>query len=215
MQVISSCIPFPNIYWWSVVHKAEKLCIDVAEHFEKMTYRNKYFITGANGGIQLSIPLENGREQRAPMGGIQIHNRERWQIQHWRTIVSVYKRTPFFEYYEHSLESLFTQEFNLLTDFNLASIHWLKQQLKCNFEEEQLSVYKKDYPEATFDFRQKFKPGAEKQGIAGAGSYYQVFSDRNGFLPNLSMLDLLFAEGPHAISWLQQHEELIQSWNKK
>ncbi len=141
MLLVSSFIPFPNISWWAMAHKATVL-FDGTEHFEKMTYRNKYFITGANGGIQLSVPLEQGREQRRPMNEVMIYNKERWQTQHWRTLVSVYKRTPFFEHYEPSLQTLFEKQYTSLTDFNLATIYWLKKQLHAVFEEQFAEVYR-------------------------------------------------------------------------
>jgi hypothetical protein len=209
MNIISPYIPFPNVAWWAVAQNAD-LLFDGSEHFEKMTYRNKYFISGANGGIQLSIPLQNGREQRAPMSDILIYNKERWQTQHWRTLVSVYKRTPFFEHYEPSLQRLFESPFEKLVDFNLATIHWLKQQLKCTFEEQYLTEYQKQY-ESAIDLRRGFKPSIEREGI-DASPYYQVFSDRNGFLPNLSMLDLLFAEGPNTMNWVKQNDAVVKEW---
>lgn len=209
--VVSSYIPFPNIYWWLQVHGADTLLLDGGEHFEKMTYRNKYFITGSNGGIQLSIPLQQGREQRTPMLQVMIDNKQRWQIQHWRTLVSVYKRTPYFDHYEPSLEKLYAQSFDSLTDFNLASIKWLQKELRAGFSITTADVFQKEYTYAA-DLRRAMKPGTEKQALADTEPYYQVFADRVGFLPNLSMLDLLFAEGPHALQWVKQHHALINDW---
>lgn len=212
--VVSSYIPFPNIYWWLQVQGADTLLLDGGEHFEKMTYRNKYFITGSNGGIQLSIPLLQGRAQRSPMQQVQIDNKQRWQVQHWRTLVSVYKRTPYFEHYEPSLEKLYTQNFYSLIDFNLASIKWLQKELRAGFSVTTTDVFQKEYTDAA-DLRRVMKPGIEKQALDGAEPYYQVFADRVGFLPNLSMLDLLFAEGPHALQWLKNHVALVNEWNNK
>jgi hypothetical protein len=209
--LVSSYIPFPNISWWALAQN-RTVHFDGSEHFEKMTYRNKYFISGANGGIQLSIPLQKGREQRTIINDVLIDNAQRWQRQHWRTIVSVYNRTPFFEHYEPSLRQLFEVQYEKLVDFNLATIQWLQLQLKCKVETEYTTVYQKRY-ESALDLRQGFKPGIEKKGTA-TEPYYQVFSDRNGFLPNLSMLDLLFAEGPNAMKWVKEKNELIQSWLK-
>ena len=156
--IISPVLPFPNIYWWLQASRVMKVCFDVSEHFEKMSYRNKYYITGANGLIALSIPLVEGRQQRRAMAEVQISSHERWQVQHWRTLVSVYKRAPYFEHYEPSLTVLFENTFEKLADFNLASMHWLKQQLNVKFEEEILTSYQKDYPGAA-DLRRNFKPG--------------------------------------------------------
>ena len=189
--IVSSFMPFPSISWWVSAIKTESIILDKAEHFEKMSYRNKYYITGANGPITLSIPLADGREQRKPMKDVQICNRERWQIQHWRTLVSVYKRSPYFEHYEPSLEKIFHTPFQFLTEFNLASIEWLKAQLKLKTEITFTDSYEKEY-ENTIDLR-NLKRSKDTGGNYPV--YYQLFEERNGFVPNLSLLDLLFSEG--------------------
>ncbi|MBS1773394.1 MAG: WbqC family protein [Bacteroidetes bacterium] len=214
MNILTSYIPFPNISWWQSIKDASNINFDAAEHFEKMTYRNKYFISGANGGIQLSIPLQKGREQRTPMADVRIDNKQRWQIQHWRTLVSVYKRTPYFEHYEYTLQSLFEKNYEYLIDFNSDSIQWLKKQLKLSFDDGRVDVYQKEVEGR--DLR-TMKPGSERNSIEQS-PYYQIFSDKNGFLPNLSIIDLLFSEGPNAMQWITKNAELINDWrdqNKK
>jgi hypothetical protein len=212
--IVSSLIPFPNIGWWALALNTQSICFDIAEHFEKMSYRNKCFISGANGVIQLSIPLQKGREQRTTMNEVLIDNNQRWQTQHWRSIVSAYKRTPYFDHYEPALQPLFEMPFERLTDFNRTSIEWLKQQLKCKFDEIYATEYVKKYPQDILDIRHSLKPGIERT-LAQTASYYQVFSDKNGFAPNLSMLDLLFAEGPHAMNWINENREIIRKWSNK
>jgi hypothetical protein len=209
--LVSSILPFPNLCWWAYTCDADEVLFDQAEHFEKMTYRNRYYITGPNGLIQLSIPLLGGRGQRSTMGNTMICNKDRWQVQHWRTLVSVYNRAAYFEHYAPSLEKLYQQPFERLADFNRGSIQWLKQQLKAGFTETTAEVYRKEYPEATTDLRHNFKPKAEKQGT-DSHPYYQLFSERNGFLPNLSILDLLFSEGPHAMQWIRSQKDMLQGW---
>ena len=208
MQVISSFLPFPPIHWWAHIIDAESILFDNAEHFEKMSYRNRYRISGANNPIQLSIPLVNGRDQRATMARVQIFNEEKWQVQHWRTLVSVYRQTPFWEYYENSLELLFTTQFTLLKDFNKASFHWAAKQLKVKQIIDETDAFIARYPSDVLDIR-SIKPSGEKQLSADFPRYYQVFEDRIGFLPNLSILDLLFSEGPQAASWIMDNKATI------
>ncbi|MCB9047565.1 MAG: WbqC family protein [Chitinophagales bacterium] len=211
-QIVTSLIPFPNIRWWSVVADHTHVIFDHAEHFAKMTYRNRYYITGANGLIQLTVPLAHGRNQRTAMQDVLIDNKERWQVQHWRTLFSVYGRTPYFEHYAPSLEQLFLQKFDKLVAFNEASVHWLKKELRIGFDEESAPAYKK-YELPVHDMRNACKPGMEKKAMPESeGLYYQVFSERNGFYPNLSMLDLLFAEGPAAMSIINRNKEIINRW---
>jgi len=209
-EIVSSFITFPNIGWWAAVAGNEVLILDKAEHFEKMSYRNRYNIAGANNNIQLSVPLVNGRGQRAAMADVQIADKEKWQLQHWRTMVSVYKRTPFFEHYEHSLSKLYETHYKWLIDLNLASIQWLKQQLKLSFDIRIAETFVKDYPATVKDIRDIKSSDAIQ--IDTFPKYYQLFEERNGFLPNLSMLDLLFAEGPYAVKWLMdKRDEILQS----
>lgn len=208
--VISSILPFPNISWWSVIAENNQVCFDLAEHFEKMTYRNRYYVSGSNGLIILSIPLVSGRNQRTPVNEVQICNKTRWQMQHWRTLVSVYKRAPYFEFYEPTLLALFEQQFDLLSEFNMTSIQWLQKQLKLSLEITTTDQYKKNYPDV-IDLR-KMKPLAEKAALSEGLQYYQLFADRNGFLPNLSIIDLLFSEGPYVLQWIKKNKEGIAHW---
>lgn len=209
--VISSFITFPDIVWWADVDGAATVCFDKAEHFEKMTGHSRYRILGGNGLIQLSMPLEGGRNQHAAIKDIKISNRDKWQVQHWRTLTSAYKRTPYFDFYEHSLATLFETPFSYLMDFNLASVHWLKAQLKTGFEETFIDTYIKTHDGASMDLR---VANRRKDDVAKPGfpEYYQLFSDRNGFVPNPSVLDLLFSEGPYAMAWIRANKKAIKKW---
>lgn len=211
-QIVSPLMPFPNIKWCLLISQADKIIFDIAEHFEKMTYRNRYYITGANGLIQLTIPLAQGRNQRTAMKDVQIDNTESWQQQHWRTIKSVYGRAPFFEHYAMSLEPLFTTVCENLTDFNKATVKWLKRELRFTYEEEYSDAYVSKYKDVK-DLRKKVKPSIEKTPVSeDEAIYYQMFKERNGFYKNLSILDLLFAEGPMAMQIIQGNASLINEW---
>lgn len=211
-QLVSPIVPFPNIYWCLQALAAGEVLFDGAEHFVKMTYRNRYYITGSNGLITLSIPVTGGRNQRTPMSEVLIDHKDNWQTQHWRTITSVYGRSPYFEHYSVELEPFFTNRYEKLIDFNMAGINWIKKQLKANYKDAFPAAYA-TYPDADKDLRRTLKPGTEKNTIPEE-LYYQVFTERNGFYPNLSVLDLLFSEGPAAVSIIQQHRQTIESWGK-
>ena len=210
-KVISSFIPFPNIGWWYKIMSAKELLFDASEHFEKMTYRNKYFITGANGIIQLSIPLRNGRNQRTLMNDVEMSFEEQWRVQHWRSILSTYKRSPYFEYYEQSLEQLFHAPYKKLWEFNKASIDWVKHQLQLKYDEKVVFEYQKTYDGEIEDLRKGLKPLVEKTVIDN-GFYYQLFEERNKFVPNLSILDLLFSEGPNTVNAIKENKTMIEEW---
>ena len=197
MTVVSSFLTFPDISWWGHVASADVVILDAAERFQKMSFRNRYRISGANNSVLLTVPLVSGREQHLPMADVQIYNDARWQTQHWRTLVSVYKRSPYFDHYEESLKTLFETPFTRLIDMDRASIVWVKQQLKMSFTIQETEVYQKHYPADIMDLR-----NAKKQA-ENLPKYYQVFEDRIGFVPNLSIVDLLFSEGPHTVNKLK------------
>jgi hypothetical protein len=199
MTIVSASLTFPDIKWWMQMVHAQLVIFDVAENFQKMTFRNRYRISGANNPILLTVPLVQGRNQHTPMKEVEIYNQSKWQTQHWRTLISVYKRSPFFDHYEPSLAQLFELPFTNLTDFNSASVQWVKTQLKLNFEERVTDEYLAEYPIEVIDFRRPDDITAH----ANLPVYHQLFEDRIGFQSNLSILDLLFSEGPHTANILR------------
>lgn len=173
--------------------------LDGHEHYQKMTERNRYRISGANNSILLSVSLENGREQRLPMNQVKIANTDRWQVQHWRTLLSVYNRSPYFEHYEPELEQLYRTEFTHLVTFNKVAMDWTMRQLRLATKMTEAERFLKEYPAHYQDLRQ------HKTYSTQTPQYHQIFMDRLGFVPNLSILDLLFSEGPGAGAWLSKH----------
>lgn len=206
MTAVSPFLTFPYISWWAHILNADCVIFDAGEHFEKMTFRNRYRISGANNSILLSVPLVSGRNQHIPMNDVRIYNGEQWQTQHWRTLVSVYRRTPYFDHYEESLKPLFNNRYSGLIDFNRAGIEWVRQQLKLGFEIQETTIFQKKYPETVIDLR-GLKPLKTQSSDMNLPKYYQVFQDRIGFQPDLSILDLLFAEGPGTVNYLKNVTE--------
>ncbi len=198
--VISSVMPFPNIEWWCHVSEVSEVVWEMKEYFEKMSFRNRYYIAAGNGLLKMSVPILGGREHKSLIEVTNIAYKEGWQRQHWRTLESAYRNAPYFDFYAHSLQALFVAHYERLYEFNLATVHWLKEQLKLSFNETSTTDYRKHYSEAT-DLRTMKYNGT----YDAFPPYYQLFRERNGFLPNMSMLDLLFAEGPYALSWLKHH----------
>jgi len=212
--VISSVLPFPNILWWCKIQVVQTVCWDISEYFEKMSYRNRYYIAGAGGILKMSLPIEGGRERKAIINNVHIASAEDWQKRHWRTITTAYNNAPYFEYYAATLEKLFMQKFDKLADFSIASVQWLKLQTGISFDEQWATTYHKQYPDSIYDLR-TMKPGYETCDRCDFPLYYQAFMERTGFIPNLSLLDLLFAEGPFTKKWLEENKETVISWAGK
>ena len=187
-MTLLSLIPFPPLRWWQGALAGGPVYLDKKESLGKMGLRNRYHIAASSGPLWLTIPLAGGREQRGPVGEIQIDNRTPWQRTHWRSIGSVYRRTAFFEHYEESLQDLFKTPFETLVDFDLATLAWTAKALG-----RPLLLTETLPAEMPFtDLRERrvdYKTGSEKL-------YVQPFLERTGFLTGMSILDGLFCEGP-------------------
>lgn len=201
MILITEFQYFPSVILLNTSYKISNILFEQYEYYQKMSFRNRCVIAGANGTINLTIPLEFGRNQKTIMKDVKIANSEAWQKQHWRSIESSYNRSPWFEFYKEELHELFQKPFSFLADWNLACFAWSIQILKLPVTISLTDKFGKDYNDSEFvDFRNKLLPKNYKN--FGAVKYQQVFEDRIGFLPNLSILDLLFCEGKNAAALL-------------
>lgn len=171
--------------------------MDAGEPFRKMGYRNRYRLAASNGPLWLTIPIVGGREQRAPVGEIAIDNRQPWQRSHWRSIGSIYRRTPFFEHYEPSLYPLFHTPYESLAAFNTDSIRWCLKALR---RPEFLEI--KGIQDPVEDLLDRRERWLEVDRFPSK-SYTQPFGERTGFLRGMSVLDVLFSEGPAAENYFQ------------
>lgn len=151
--------------------------------------------------MRLSIPLLGGRDQRTAMGDVRIDNSQQWARRHLRTIETAYRRAPFFEHFEDSLRALFGTPVERLADFNRASIALLRNAFRLDFSEGESIAFVRD-PSDVLDLRDEALRTRETS--MSFSSYTQVFADRYSFLPNLSALDLLFSEGPQAVTLLSK-----------
>lgn len=176
---------------------------------EKGKNWNRTRIMGANNLLCLSVPLEGGRSVRVPVKDLRISHREPWQRIHWRGIHDSYRKSPWFEEYAPALENLIHQNYHFLWDLNLKIFEWVHKTL--GMESVILSDTTGFNPESgTDDFI--FSADFPKEGYP---VYRQVFSDKLGFVPNLSVLDLILNEGPMAKEYLKKlsgfhHEEFIR-----
>lgn len=188
----------PPISWFAEF--LDENCDAVFEQFEnfpKQTYRNRCNIYGANGKLSLIIPIHhNGKRV---MKDMEISYSENWQKLHWKSIKTAYQSSPYFEYYEDKLKSIFDFETNSLVDFNLNALKVVQNILKTEKEFSLSSEYIKN-PESE-DFREKFS--AKSESGYHFEEYYQTFSDKYGFIENLSILDLICNLGPETLTYLK------------
>lgn len=183
---------FPCINWFKILNRISYINLLSNERWEKMSFRNRCVIAGSSGPISLSVPIEHGRNQRILFRDVKIDNAgSNWQQQHWRTIVSCYNRSPFFEYYADGLKQFFGKKYAFLFDLNQEIIYRLNKYL---FD---LQIVVDSEIEGKTVNMEFCKP-KDFQEIPQPVVYHQMFEERIGFQPNLSILDLLFMEGPNA-----------------
>jgi len=198
---------FPCVQYFTKFILFDKVYMEQHEHYVKGSYRNRCHIAGANRELRLSIPLQKGKNQQMPIQEVSISYEEPWQAQHWTTIYSAYGKAPYFEYYVDEFKPFFNQRYELLWDFNLQILQVCLNLLSLQTSLEGTTSYEVHTPLTVSDYRNVISPKLlrqKKDETFMAVTYPQVFEDRNGFLPNLSVLDLLFCAGPQAPLILEQ-----------
>lgn len=188
----------PPVSWCAAVWNSEEVYIEACENYQKGSPRNRCHIAGPNGVQRLSIPLLKGKHQQTPVREVRIAYDEPWQRQHWRTIKTAYGNAPFFEHYADEIAPFYERRYEFLFDYNLDLLTFiLKKKLgwKGSFVLTQEWLPSEKWKSAT-DLREAFSgEQGEWPDWFSPTRYPQVFEERQGFLPNLSVLDLLFCCG--------------------
>lgn len=192
---------FGNIMYYQLMHRANTVTIEKYENFEKQTYRNRCEIYGANGKLNLIVPVSKNKDGRKTIAEARINNHDNWQKIHWRSLESAYRTSPYFEYYENQLKELYQVQFDLLFELNQHIHQTVLNMLKLEINHTFSSSYEK-YPLEKQDYRSVFDPKIITLEKPEVKEYTQVFSNKHGFIPNLSIVDLLCNCGPESINYL-------------
>ncbi len=192
---------FPNIATLTVLVQKEVIW-EAHDNYQKQTFRNRYHICTDQGLHKLTIPIRHlgNTHGRQLYQDVQIDNNYPWQKQHWRTLQTAYRTSPFFEYYEDELAPLFERHFTFLLDFNWESLAFLCDALQIALNQKKTDSYLKTFNQG-WDGR--YLVNAKKDLNFTQQPYFQVFEHRHGFVKNTSVLDLLFTEGNAATSYLK------------
>jgi len=188
-----------------VAAQADALWIEEASFFRKGSYRNRCHIYGANGILRLTVPLKKGKHQRSTLQNVQISYDHEWQKLHWDSLCSAYRSSPYFEFYEFELKPLYETPFPLLKDFNRTLSETIKQLLGLQGDWKYTNEYLPEYSSEMVDYRELIHPQSDKNPVEGKfnyAEYIQVFGNKYGFIPNLSILDVLFNLGPDTTNYL-------------
>lgn len=196
---------FPTIATFVAITKADHVILETQDNYQKQTYRNRSYIYAANGKLQLSVPVIFSQKNRQKYSEVQIANDYKWQDNHWKSLESAYRTSPFYEYYIDELQPLFTESFNSILDFNMKCLEVICECLQLEINITKTEVFERE-PENIKDYRGLVN--AKKENIIALEPYNQVFYTKHGYINNLSILDLLFNEGPNTISYLESQNIL-------
>lgn len=196
---------FGPIQWYQKLYRYDHCLIEQYDSFQKQTYRNRCVIATANGVQALTVPVEHS-DDKVLTKDLRISDHNQWRRVHWNALQSAYSESPFFEYYADDLHPFFEKKYEFFLDFNEAIRQKVCELIDIHPNVEYTSEYTSDIQHQTSDitdFREVInakhpQPDAE----FNAKTYWQVFQHKHGFLPNLSILDLLFNMGPESIFYL-------------
>jgi hypothetical protein len=198
----------PGIAYFSLLASADQIIIDQNEHYVRQTYRNRAEILGSNGVINLTVPVERGRSKQL-MKATKLDNTSNWQKIHWRSIRSSYGKSPFFEYYADQLVQYYERRYHYLIDLNhdvmSCLIGLMDIDIEWAYAENYIDVEDVDIQDCRSIVNPKNK-GAYLDKLSGY-YYPQVFGSK--FVLGMSLIDLLFCEGPNAGSMIR---ESANSW---
>jgi hypothetical protein len=189
---------FSPISQYSEIVKSDSITFEVLDNFQKQTYRNRCYIYGANGKQLLNIPVSHPTStERKKTKDTLVNGESSWQRHHYKSLKIAYQSSPFFEFYEDDLIPIFTKKYKFLLDLNIDTFLFFNDALELDKEFQKTTEYITETQEDYRNLANVKQPFNNSQK-----PYIQVFNDKYGFLKNLSMLDLLFMEGPNAISYL-------------
>ena len=199
MNILLNPTYFANILHWCALLKSNQVSFEVCDSYQKQTYRNRTHIYSANGTLALSIPVVYSQNNRQMYRDIEIYNNDKWQNVHWKSLISAYGASPFFEFYKDDLAPLFHTKQKFLMDFNFKCFETLLHCLDIEIDYLKTTSFEREITQNK-DMRDCTNVRKEKQ--YNFVNYTQVFEKKHGFISNLSILDLLFNEGPNTVMYL-------------
>lgn len=208
MYPLLSIAYFPPLSYFLLLFKHKKAYLDSGELYQKQTYRNRCEILTANGKMALSIPVVRPRGHHSKIKDVRPDYKSNWHIKHIRAFEAAYSKSPFYEFYADEIFAPLHEKTPILWDLNLQLLHKILDVLEISVEINELEeahLHKKSK-----DYRNIIQPKQDRGGfISSLSIYTQVFSNKFEFIPDLSILDLLFNKGPEAYCVLKNSAKRI------
>lgn len=190
---------FSPISQYSEMMNANEIEFEMEDNFQKQSYRNRCYIYNSNGKQLLSIPVKHiDKEGRKKTKETLVENDFPWQDQHFKSLKSAYRTSPFFDFLEEEIAPIFNKKYKYLQDVNIDTFLFVKDTLQLEQRFKKTTSYQTE--SGSEDFR--ILADRKHQPKKIVDRYIQMFDDKHGFIPNLSILDLIFMEGPNALSYL-------------
>ena len=192
--MVLPCCYLAPVSHYQAYNRADEVRLEVCDHFAKQTLRNRCWIDSPQGALALTVPVVK-TEGKTMMKDVRISDHGNWRHQHWTAFVSSYRQSPFFEYYADDFAPFYEKKWDFLADFNEDLMALVASLLDISKPVARTTTYQGIFSLPT------------REGWGGSESlnvtpYYQMFASRHGFLRDLSIVDLLFNEGPEGVLWL-------------
>jgi len=201
---------FPSISHFVAMAQSDLVTFEMDDNFQKQTNRNRMYIYSPNGIQLLNIPVKHSKTAHQKTKDIQLETAFDWQKQHFKSLEAAYRSSPFFEYFEDNIVPIFEKKHKFLMDLNLQTMEIVSKCLRFEFDYNETTEYFHTIEDKT-DLRHLING---KKDTSIFEPYTQVFEEKNGFLNNLSILDLLFNEGRHALEYLKKQQLSITPQKK-
>lgn len=211
MNILIHPLYFGSIEQFVAIAQADGVTFEKHDNYQKQTYRNRTYIATPEGPLLLNIPIKHtskgkrGERERVHQKykDVKIENDFRWQREHWKSIQIAYRSSPFFEFYEDDFAPLYQKPHTFLMDFNLETFAILKEALRLDITVDFTETYQPKPLEI-----QDFRTLAIAKNTTGfqPEPYIQVQEKHHRFLPNLSIIDLLFNMGPQSLPYLKNQQ---------
>lgn len=201
-EVILGSAYLAPVEYYTKLFAYDTVYVEGFDHYMKQTYRNRCLIASAEGPLALTIPTEKSDTLKCLMKDVRVSDHGNWRHVHWNAFVAAYKQSPFFDYYADEFYCFFERKYEFLYDFNQELCGWVCEQIDLHPLFQATDEYKTEYTGVADDFRERIHPkksSTECDADFVPRPYYQVFEGKHGFLPNLSIADLLFNMGPESI----------------
>jgi len=191
---------FPNIAHFAVILESDRFWFEVCDNYQKQSFRNRTEILGSNGKLALTVPVSYSQSNRQLYKDVRIANENNWQQLHLKSLQSAYRMSPFFEFYIDDLMPIFERTYDYILDLNLHCFELLTELMQIDLNPQFTTQFDHN-PEGLRDFRAMAQRNYPLNILE---PYTQVFTQKHGFTSNLSILDLLFNEGPSTGLYLKK-----------